>query len=306
MDNSAQTNNYNLTIGLSSVIVAVEDYMPKVFIVKNKNKKALPFGHFNPQKHDTLEKGLLTWVEEQTPIKVKYVEQLYTFSNGIKYIKEDTKDPQRFISIGYIALTNKLDVETTSEIFFDNWYNFFPWEDWRKEKPSIIEKEILPKLKEWAEDDIDKQIRINICFGNGDYEWDEEKVLQRYELLYGAKLVAEYFIDHKKSVPSNVISGETMDKDHRRVLATAIGRLRGKLKYKPVVYELMPEEFSFLRLQNAMEAIIGKKLHKQNFRRFIESSGMIEQIPNKTTKESGGRPAALFKFKREAAANHFI
>lgn len=301
-----KTKLANLIVGLSSVIVAIDGGRPMVFIVKHDDKKAIPFGNFDPQTHETLEKGLLSWVEEQTPIKVKYVEQLYTFSSGIKYIKREDANQARFLSIGYIALTNKLDVETSDSIFFDDWYKFFPWEDWRNDTPEIIAAEILPKLYKWAKNREDRLQRIDICFGQNSYEWDEEKILQRYELLYEAKLIAEYFIDNDKDISKNVITSEYMDRDHRRVLATAIGRLRGKLKYKPFVYELMPEEFTLLRIQKAMEAIIGKNLHKQNFRRFVESSGMIEQIEGKTSTESGGRPAALFRFKREIASDHFI
>ena len=61
--------------------------------------------------------------------------------------------------------------------------------------------------------------------------------------------------------------------DHRRILATAIARLRGKLKYRPVVFELMPREFTLTELQRTVEAISGRRLHKQNFRRLVEAGG---------------------------------
>ena len=87
--------------------------------------------------------------------------------------------------------------------------------------------------------------------------------------------------------------------DHRRILATAISRLRGKLKYRPVVFELMPEEFTLLHLQKTVEAISGHVLHKQNFRRLVEKSGMVEEISGKKSAITGGRPAALFRFRRK-------
>ena len=62
-----------------------------------------------------------------------------------------------------------------------------------------------------------------------------------------------------------------MRHDHRRVLATALSRLRAKIKYRPVIFELMPPEFTLLQLQNSVEAISGRLLHKQNFRRQISS-----------------------------------
>ena len=306
MQNTSVENKLQLRVGLSIVIVAVKDNMPKVFIIRKDKLKALPFGNFDPAEHSTLEKGLLSWVEDQTPIKVRYLEQLYTFSNKIRYTRETCGTPYRFLSIGYLALTDQLDFEISESIFFNCWYRFFPWEDWREGEPKVLSTEIIPELRKWSNDDKEKNLRVDICFGQNAYNWGESKTLQRYELLYEAKLVAEYYIDNDLPIPENIITSEYMDKDHRRILATAIGRLRRKLKYKPVIYELMPEEFTLLKLQNAVETLMGKTLHKQNFRRLVESSGMVEPIEGKTSNESGGRPAALFRFKRDVAFDHFI
>ena len=75
--------------------------------------------------------------------------------------------------------------------------------------------------------------------------------------------------------------------DHRRILATAIARLRAKLKYRPVVFELMPREFTLTELQRTVEAISGRRLHKQNFRRLVETAALVEP-----TGEIRPRPAA--------------
>ncbi len=86
-----------------------------------------------------------------------------------------------------------------------------------------------------------------------------------------------------------------MVSDHRRILATGLGRLRGKLKYRPVVFELMPEAFTLSALQRAVEAIAGLPLHKQNFRRGVERTGLVEPI-GRLSAATGGRPAELFRF----------
>jgi hypothetical protein len=86
--------------------------------------------------------------------------------------------------------------------------------------------------------------------------------------------------------------------DHRRILATAISRLRGKLKYRPLVFELMPEEFTLTELQRTVEAISGRHLHKQNFRRLVEAGALVEPT-GASTARTGGRPAALFQFRRD-------
>ena len=95
--------------------------------------------------------------------------------------------------------------------------------------------------------------------------------------------------------------GISMMFDHRRILATAIARLRGKMKYRPVVFELMPPTFTLLELQRVVEAISGVRLHKQNFRRLIEAQGLVEGT-GKSSSQSRGRPAELFRFRREVLA----
>jgi hypothetical protein len=92
--------------------------------------------------------------------------------------------------------------------------------------------------------------------------------------------------------------GVSMRFDHRRILATAIARLRAKLKYRPVVFELLPSEFTLTELQRTVEAISGRHLHKQNFRRLVESGALVEPTGVMST-QTGGRPAALFRFRRE-------
>ena len=82
---------------------------------------------------------------------------------------------------------------------FEPWYRFFPWEDWRERRPEILDEVILPLLDEWAARAdkpeparaLGRRERMRLCFGVGGAPWDEEKVLDRYELLYEAGLVEE-------------------------------------------------------------------------------------------------------------------
>jgi hypothetical protein len=132
-----------------------------------------------------------------------------------------------------------------------------------------------------------------MCFGES---WDEERVLERYELLYEAGLVEEFHRDSGK--PTKAGLGTPMLFDHRRILATAIARLRGKLKYRPVVFELMAPTFTLLELQRAVEALAGLRLHKQNFRRLVAEQGLVEGTGRFST-PARGRPAELFRYRRE-------
>jgi hypothetical protein len=68
-----------------------------------------------------------------------------------------------------------------------------------------------------------------------------------------------------------------------------------------VVFELMPREFTLTELQRTVEAVSGRHLHKQNFRRLVESAALVEATGELST-ATGGRPAALFRFRGEVLA----
>ena len=142
--------------------------------------------------------------------------------------------------------------------------------------------------------------RLDRLFGTGEAPWRDELTLERYELLYNAGLVREAWRDQGEEPPPDLPAlGATAPRDHRRILATAIGRLRGKLKYRPVLFELIGETFTLFELQRAAEAVSGMALHKQNFRRMVERSGLIERT-GAFSSRSGGRPAAEYRLGAEA------
>ena len=125
-------------------------------------------------------------------------------------------------------------------------------------------------------------------------------MLERYELLYEAGLVPEAGAAAQAGRRSRARRADALD--HRRILATGIARLRAKIKYRPVVFELMPPAFTLLQLQRAVEALAGVRLHKQNFRRLVEQQGLVEETGACST-ETGGRPAKLFRFRRESCSS---
>jgi hypothetical protein len=301
-----------IEIGLTAAIVALEGNEPLILTASssdNSRLAGLPFGPFDAVAHRTFDIGLRAWVEEQAGLRLGYVEQLYTFGDrGRHTLPGDTE--AHVVSIGYLALTRAADNAAPAPgATFEPWYKFFPWEDWRQKRPEIIEREMLPELNRWAEQSetpetaraLARKDRVRLFFGTGGAPWDEERVLDRYELLYEAGLVEEARRDGRpaalmrKSLPALGIS---MRFDHRRVLATAIARLRAKLKYRPVVFELLPPEFTLTELQRTVEAISGRHLHKQNFRRLVEAGALVEPTGVMST-QTGGRPAALFRFRRE-------
>jgi hypothetical protein len=309
-----------IEIGLTAAIVAVEDEQPLILVAGEGPKgeahagepgAGLPFGPFDPLAHRTFEIGLRAWVEAQTGLAVGYVEQLYTFGDRGRHARPGDTGVH-VVSIGYLALTRmpeNVAALHAAGAGFEPWYRFFPWEDWRERRPNILDKIILPLLDEWALRShtpelaraLGRRERVRLCFGTGGSPWDEEKVLDRYELLYEAGLIEEARRDGREAAlarQSLPRLGEPMRFDHRRILGTAIARLRAKLKYRPVIFELMAREFTLTELQRSVEAISGRRLHKQNFRRLVEGGGLVEPTGEYRLR-TGGRPAQLYRFRRD-------
>jgi hypothetical protein len=295
-------------IGLSAAIVSVAEERPRVLAVHHPaSLDALPFGPFDPLGHRTLESGLRSWVKEQTFLDLGYAEQLYTFGDRGRHLVKPGEGP-RVVSVGYLALARTAAELTAPDTLWRDWYVYFPWEDWRAERPSIIDSAIIPALRTFVEnagstaESALRRTRVRVAFGLESTSWDGEKVLERYELLYEAGLVEESRRDGRTAtVGASVPFGTPMLFDHRRILATAIARLRGKMKYRPVVFELMAPTFTLLELQRTVEAISGIRLHKQNFRRLVEEQGLVERT-GKLVRTSRGRPAELFAFRRDVLA----
>ena len=292
-----------LIIGLSVVIVATDGENPGVLVTRRDGGlAALPFGTFDPEGHRTFEIALRGWVREQTSFDLGYVEQLYTFGDRDRETPEatlaDAPPDARVVSVGYLALTpDQQRLPDRLQARWRGWYSHFPWEDHRAGRPAIIDREIVPRLATWAAGSDTSRTRVDLAFGLAGNDWSEDRVVERYELLYEAGLVTECARDAGLPVP-DVKLGEPMASDHRRILATAMERLRGKIRYRPVVFELMPDRFTLSDLQATCEGILGLSLHKQNFRRALDRTGLVAGT-GEMKASTGGRPAELYRFLRE-------
>jgi len=279
---------------LVAVLGAVTHGQPRV--LTTENAQALPAGPFE-LSHRSLQAGLRAWVETRTRHPLGYVEQLYTFADRDRFDQRGV----HVISISYLGLTREAS-QPDAPAQWQDWYRYFPWEDWRGGRPPLITQVIAPRLAQWAQGAEDSTTRAQrrqraaLTFGLDADSWNEELVLQRYELLFEAGLVPEA---HRRGTSSTeVVPAVSMRHDHRRILATGIARLRAKIKYRPMVFELMPQEFTFLQLQQAVEALAGRRLHKQNFRRLIEQQALVEET-GAMASNVAGRPAKLFRFRRD-------
>lgn len=320
-----KASGVSVVIGLSAVVVALRDGEASVLSVRAPEGPGLPFGRFDPAAHRTFELAVRAFVTEQTGFELGYVEQLYTFGDAgrdapladlhalgprgeaSKRGEAAERGGVRIVSVGYLALTPAAGIDAGPEAAWSPWSRFFPWEDWRAGRPALVDAAIAPALRDWALQASgarrDRRLaRVRLLFAQEGAPWNEERVLERYELLYEAGFAEEAARDRSEARPAQSPLagrlGQPMISDHRRILATALGRLRGKTKYRPVVFELMPSEFTLSALQRAVEAVAGVALHKPNFRRGVERSGLVEGL-DRLEPGTGGRPAELFRFRRD-------
>lgn len=296
----------NVLVDLVAVVVAVSHDEPRVLTLDSG--ASLPAGPFGSDAR-SLQTGLRDWVERQTHHPLGYVEQLYTFADRDRA----GADGQRVMSISYLALTREqAEPRARAEGTWLSWYACFPWEDWRDGQPAVVREILAPALTQWAAAAPtplareQRRRRASAAFGLDGAPWHDEMVLQRYELLHEARLTPESLRNAPEAErPAVIAPGHAMTGDHRRILATGVARLRGKIRYRPVVFELMPETFTLLDLQKAVEALAGRRTHKQNFRRLVEQQELVEETSEMSTTRVG-RPARLFRFREEVLLERAI
>jgi 8-oxo-dGTP diphosphatase len=92
--------------------------------------------------------------------------------------------------------------------------------------------------------------------------------------------------------------------DHDHILATALERLRSKLEYTTLAFQLLPEVFSILELKHIYEQILGEELDKGNFYRKIKDAKVLEDTGMR--REGRGRPTTLYRFRRNRGDEQFV
>ncbi len=269
-------------VELSATLVSVNAGQPLLYLDDLKPGR-LPGGVLE-ESDFTLELGVRRILQSLVVPSVGYVEQLYTFGDRQRTHSGETG--ARALSVAYLALMRELPPHQTA-----SFYELFPWEDRRTPWSEQVES-MLDSLEAWA-DTPERAGRFRVLFGFHGSPWNQESVLERYEFLYEAGLVQE--------ANSTSSLGLALWADHRRIAATALSRLRGKLGYRPLVFELLPPRFTLTELQETVEALSGGLLHKQNFRRMVETAGLVEMTGDSRS-EGRGRPARLYQFRSEVTA----
>ncbi|WP_276368643.1 NUDIX domain-containing protein [Chryseolinea sp. H1M3-3] len=86
--------------------------------------------------------------------------------------------------------------------------------------------------------------------------------------------------------------------DHKKIIDVAIKRLRGKITYEPVGFELLEKEFPFSDLEKLYQTLLDQEIDRRNFKKKIVSLGILEEL-DETIQRKAGRPARLFKFNKK-------
>lgn len=235
----------------------------KILLIKRKDHPyigqwAIPGGFMNID--ECLEEAVYRELKEETNIKNVYMEQLYTWGKV-------NRDPRmRVLSVSHMALVpeeglNPIAGDDAEEV---KWFSI------KKVLVSDDTTETVWNLIFTSNDGVEiKYLVIDRKFKNG-VIYDKETSI---EPLYNTENMLAF--------------------DHADIINYAVDRLKNKIDYTPIVFNLMPKYFTLTELQQVYEVIKGEELITPNFRRKIKD--MVKEVP-RMTEGKGHRPAKLFKY----------
>lgn len=231
-----------------------------------KSKWAIPGGFVNIA--ESVDQAAARELKEETGVENVYLEQLYTWG-------EVNRDPRmRVISTSYIALVNKeqLKVEAGDDADDAKWFS--------------ISAKVLRENKEYQEDETVYEKVIELTLKNKEIELSSEIKITK-------NIIGNIVKTNIEESSNNMIAF-----DHGKIIYYALERLKNKIEYTDIAFNLMGEYFTLTELENVYEVILNKKFTAANFRRKIEHM-VIEtgKYSNEIgEKKKGHRPAKLYSF----------
>jgi len=223
------------------------------------------------QEKENFEGSVKRCLDEKANISDIYLEQLYTWGSP-------KRDPRtRVISVSHMGLINSdnIDLKPGKNVEDIAWFT--------------INTEILKEEKEEIEDGY--KITEEVCL-----TLENEKTVLKSVL----NVIKEYRRNNE-IIYTNIISSD-LAFDHPKMLIYAIERLKNKVEYTTIAFNLMPKEFTLTKLQQVYEILLDKKLLKANFRRKI--SEMVIETEH-YDENQGHRPSKLFRFNTEYRQQYF-
>lgn len=314
---AARTKSDRVDVTLATALVAVRRDEPLILVRASETERtiapALAGGSFDAYQHDTVESAARAQIASTARAMPPRLDQLCTICGHGRTVAAANGFAPSLI-VGFLGLFGNPDSVVSHSLSWQSWYAFLPWEDRRNagspgelgpleakliERAELLEAQALSRGNGAG---IDRRRQIDSLFGLNGHMWDETKALERFELVQALGLIAEHQTDASggaagAKVPEGM--GIAMTAGHRHILAAAISRLRARVKEYPVVPELFSGEFTLFELQKIVEAILKPNLHKQNFRRQVESANLVEST-GKQKRDTGGRPAELYRYSSDA------
>lgn len=225
-----------------------------------KDMWALPGGFVD--YYEDIDSAVTRELKEETNLEDVYLEQLYTFG-------DKDRDPRmRVISVAYMTLINKNSVKPKGgdDALEAKWF-------------SITSHLIKTEKKE---NSIEKIYELLL---NTEEEETKSIVIRQLSNIKGNRIEEEIILDKSNGIAF----------DHGKIIFMGIMRLKNKIEYTDIAFNLMEKYFTLTEIQKVYEVILNKKFTAANFRRKI-SPFVLET--NKTTKGQGrgNRPAKLYKF----------
>jgi ADP-ribose pyrophosphatase YjhB (NUDIX family) len=227
---------------------------------------ALPGGFV--EMNESLEQAAVRELKEETSIDNVYMEQLYTWGDV-------GRDPRtRIISTSYMALvdSNSLNVKADDDADDAKWFS--------------VEYKLFQEQKTLTQDgyEIQRLYKLTLC--------DDEEEYKLEAIIKKVKVVK----DRNIRVYTELKECSGIAFDHAQIIGYAIERLRTKIEYTDIAFNLMPEVFTLTELQQVYEIILDTELLKANFRR--KTAHMVIET-NEFTKDAGHRPSKLYRFNTD-------
>lgn len=213
--------------------------------------------------NESVDEAAMRELKTETNIDNIYMEQLYTWGDV-------NRDPRtRVISCSYMALIDSKSLEVKAGDDADEAKWFYINSSVREEKKTILEKGFV----------YEKLVKINL--------WDN------IDTLSAVVKVVETVEGGVRKVNREVVESNGIAFDHGKIIEYATQRLRNKIEYTDIAFNLMAELFTLSQLQQVYEVILDKELLAAAFRRKI--ANMVIET-NRFTKNAGHRPSKLYKF----------
>lgn len=247
----------------------------KVLMIKRRNHPfigewALPGGFMSV--NESLDAAAYRELKEEVNVSDVHVEQLYTWGSV-------DRDPRtRVISCSYMSLvdSSRLRIRAGAGAWEAKWFK--------------VNCNVEEEKKTLIKDGYVFQNRVKLTLSSDDVTLSA--IIRNQKRMQGRQKTSKHFI-----VKNNGIAF-----DHALVIQYGIERLRNKIEYTDIVFNLMPKYFTLTELQQVYEVILGKELLKANFRRKI--SDMVIETDH-VKKDEGHRPSRLYTFNSCWRANDF-